>query len=177
LTQRRLKLLHVAHGAGVGLQDLLSAREPTRATAEGQLVPELVFRLGQPLRGRRTAEPDIDALGESDRRSERGGLTVSANKAKSQLSKGFATSLLNPRGMMIYIAILPQLMDKHSSVKMQAAILSATFIFWCAVIYTIIVFSVSSMGSKVALSDTRRGIVDGCAGGMILMAAGFLAAA
>jgi threonine/homoserine/homoserine lactone efflux protein len=106
-----------------------------------------------------------------------GGLMVSANKAKSQLSKGFVTSLLNPKGMMIYVAILPQFMDKHGSVTMQAAILSATFISWCALIYTIVAFIVSAMGSKVGLSDRRRRIVDGCAGGMILMAAGFLAAA
>jgi hypothetical protein len=59
---------------------------------------------------------------------------------------------------------------------MQAAILSATFISWCALIYTIIALMVSVMGSKVGLSDTRRRIVDGCAGGMILMAAGFMAA-
>jgi threonine/homoserine/homoserine lactone efflux protein len=104
------------------------------------------------------------------------GLTVSANKAKSQLSKGFITSLLNPKGMMIYVAILPQFMDKHGSVTMQAAILSATFISWCALIYTITAFIVRSMDSKMALNDTRRRIVDGCAGGMILMAAGFLAA-
>jgi len=95
-------------------------------------------------------------------------LTVSANKAKSQLSKGFITSLLNAKGMMIYVAILPQFMDKHGSVTMQAAILSATFISWCALINTIIAFIVSSMDSKVALNDTRRRIVDGCAGGMIL---------
>lgn len=105
-----------------------------------------------------------------------GGLTVSANKAKSQLRKGFVTALLNPKGMMIYVAILPQFMDNHGSVTMQAAILSATFISWCALIYTIIALMVSVMGSKVGVSDTRRRIVDGCAGGMILMAAGFMAA-
>ena len=103
-------------------------------------------------------------------------LTVSPKMAKSQLGKGFATSLLNPKGMMVFVAILPQFIDKHGSVTTQTAILSVTFISWCALIYTIIVFMMSAMGSKVNLSEARRRIVDGCAGGMILLAAGFLAA-
>jgi hypothetical protein len=64
------------------------------------------------------------------------GLTVSANKAKSQLSKGFVTPLLNLKGIMIYVAILPQFTDKHGSVTIQAAIPVSHFhISVCAHLY------------------------------------------
>ena len=61
-------------------------------------------------------------------------------------------------------------------VTTQAAIRSATFVSWCALIYMFITVMVSTMGSMVGFSDTRRRIVDGRAGRMILVAAGFLAA-
>jgi threonine/homoserine/homoserine lactone efflux protein len=79
--------------------------------------------------------------------------------------------------MMIYIAILPQFLDKHSSVTMQAAILSAIYIFWCALIYANIAFIVSSVGSRNGFSETRRRIVDGSAGGLMLVAAAYMATA
>jgi threonine/homoserine/homoserine lactone efflux protein len=106
-----------------------------------------------------------------------GSLRLSESNRKGQLRKGFLTSLLNPKGMMIYVAILPQFLDEHSSVTMQAAILSAIYIFWCALIYTTIAFIVSSVGSRNGLSETRRRIVDGSAGGLMLVAAAYMATA
>lgn len=103
---------------------------------------------------------------------------VTPGTAKSQLSKGLLTSLLNPKGMMIYVAILPQFMDKHGSVTTQGAILSATYIFWCALIYTTIALMISTIGSAGGgLTDRHRRLVDGGSGGLILLAAGFMATA
>lgn len=106
-----------------------------------------------------------------------GTITVPGSKAGDQLYKGFLTSLLNPKGMMMYVAVLPQFMDRQGDdATLQAIALSATFMFWCAVVY-----SAASIGfSRVAagrLSEGRRRLIDGTAGGMILIAAGFIALA
>lgn len=78
---------------------------------------------------------------------------------------------------MIYVAILPQFMDhRGGNVTLQAVILSAAFIFWCAVVYSAICVALGRVG-RGGLNDTRRRLIDGGAGGMILMAAGFMALA
>ena len=103
-----------------------------------------------------------------------GGLATSAPQARGQLAKGFLTALLNPKGMLIYVAILPQFMTPDGNATLQAIVLSATFMFWCAVVYTILSIVIGRLGGTKALSDLRRRIVDGIAGTMILLAAGFM---
>lgn len=93
----------------------------------------------------------------------------------NQLYKGFLTSLLNPKGMMVYVAILPQFMDRHGDgTTLQAVALSAAFMFWCAVVYTSLCLALGRVGGR-KLSDKRRRVLDGSAGGMVLIAAGFMA--
>jgi threonine/homoserine/homoserine lactone efflux protein len=93
----------------------------------------------------------------------------------NQLYKGFLTSLLNPKGMMVYVAILPQFMDRHGAdTTLQAVALSAAFMFWCAVVYTSLCLALGRVGGR-KLSDKRRRVLDGSAGGMVLIAAGFMA--
>src|SRR5262249_53128474 len=88
-------------------------------------------------------------------------VAVSGKSVKHQLKKGFLTSLLNPKGMMVYVAILPQFMDKQDSIALQAAVLSAVFIGWCALVYTAVCIFASAVGAKAGLSDGRRRIVEG----------------
>lgn len=102
------------------------------------------------------------------------GITVSGRKVENQLSKGFLTALLNPKGMMIYVAILPQFMDHQGNVTVQAVTLSVAFMFWCGLVYSILSAALSCLGGG-NLSDRRRRLIDGTAGGMILLAAGFMA--
>lgn len=104
-------------------------------------------------------------------------IAVSGPKVADQLKKGFLTSLLNPKGMMVYVAILPQFMDRHGSITMQAAILSAVFIFWCGLVYTVTCLILSSFRSSGGFSEIRRRMVDGGAGALILAAASYMAAA
>lgn len=93
----------------------------------------------------------------------------------NQLYKGFFTSLLNPKGMMVYVAILPQFMDRHAgNATAQAVVLSAAFMFWCAVVYASLCLALGRVGRR-RLSDKRRRLIDGSAGGMVLVAAGFMA--
>lgn len=105
-----------------------------------------------------------------------GPIAAPRSNTQHQLKKGFLTALLNPKGMMVYVAILPQFMDKQDSIALQAAVLSTVFILWCALVYTAVCVLLSAVGSKIGFSDRRRRVVDGGAGGMILMAAGFMAA-
>ncbi|CZT37900.1 LysE family translocator [Rhizobium sp. 9140] len=104
-------------------------------------------------------------------------IAVSGRKVENQLSKGFLTALLNPKGMMIYVAILPQFMDHQAgNVTLQAISLSLAFMFWCAVVYSILSLTLSRLGGG-HLNDKKRRLIDGTAGGMILLAAGFMASA
>ena len=90
---------------------------------------------------------------------------------------GFLTSLLNPKGMLVYLAILPQFMDRQQgNTTVQALLLSAAFMFWCAVVYSAVCVGFGRLGGG-SLSELRRRLIDGTAGGMILLAAGFMALA
>ncbi len=102
-------------------------------------------------------------------------ITVPKTSVENQFYKGFLTALLNPKGMMVYVAVLPQFMDQHGSATLQAVILSAAFMFWCALVYSAVCIALARVGGRGSLSDMRRRIIDGMAGGMILMAAGFMA--
>ncbi|MCC6949179.1 MAG: LysE family translocator [Bradyrhizobiaceae bacterium] len=106
-----------------------------------------------------------------------GAIAVSGGHVKDQLTKGFLTALLNPKGMMIYIAILPQFMGSEGNAALSAMLLSTAFMFWCAVVYSILSVVVGRAGGMRTLSDIRRRMIDGVAGGMILLAAGFMGTA
>jgi threonine/homoserine/homoserine lactone efflux protein len=104
-----------------------------------------------------------------------GELVVPDGPVTNQLYKGFLTSLLNPKGMMVYVAILPQFMDRQGgNATLQAVVLSAVFMFWCAVVYAAVSLALGRVGRR-GFSDTRRRLIDGSAGGMVLVAAGFMA--
>lgn len=104
-----------------------------------------------------------------------GDVAIVRGQVGRQVYKGFMTSLLNPKGMMIYVAILPQFMDRHGgSMALQAFALSAVFMFWCAVVYVALCIGLGRVGTR-ALSATRRRQIDGTAGGMVLAAAGWMA--
>lgn len=104
-----------------------------------------------------------------------GPLATTAPQPRRQLVKGFLTALLNPKGMLIYVAILPQFMTPDGNATVQAVVLSATFMTWCAIVYTGLSLVIGRFGGTKALSDLRRRIVDGVAGTMILLAAGVMA--
>ena len=105
-----------------------------------------------------------------------GRLTFSAAPAKSQLRSGFLTAFLNPKGMMIYFAILPQFLAHDRSIGLQAFILSAIFVALCGLVYAILTMVIAAVGKKGGFNDRRRRWVEGTAGGLLIVAAGRLAA-
>ncbi|MEH6422330.1 LysE family translocator [Pseudomonas sp. CGJS7] len=94
----------------------------------------------------------------------------------AQFKRGFLTAVLNPKGMMIYFAILPQFMRPEGSAALQALALSAIFIGLCALVYALLsaVLALSRRRSGTA-SDRRRRWVEGVSGGMVAVAAAALA--
>ncbi|WP_184708556.1 LysE family translocator [Rhizobium lusitanum] len=96
--------------------------------------------------------------------------------AADALRRGFLTAVLNPKGMMIYFAILPQFISHAGNIALQAALLSAVFIGLCGVFYACLSLVLTSFSSRTVVSDRRRRWIEGIAGGLLLIAAGRLAA-
>jgi threonine/homoserine/homoserine lactone efflux protein len=105
-----------------------------------------------------------------------GKIALTAEASKNEFQRGFLTAVLNPKGMMIYFAILPQFMHPGGNAALQASILSVIFIGFCAVIYTILSFVVAAVGRRGEFQDRHRRWVEGIAGGLLIAAAGKLAA-
>jgi len=96
--------------------------------------------------------------------------------AANPFSRGFLTAVLNPKGMMIYFAILPQFMRHDQPAAEQALLLSAIFIGLCALVYTILSIIVAAgRGKGGALDDRRRRCIEGVSGGVLIAAAAKLA--
>ncbi|UXN63757.1 LysE family translocator [Phyllobacterium sp. A18/5-2] len=102
-------------------------------------------------------------------------LTLVTAANKNQLQRGFLTAFLNPKGMMIYFAILPQFIRHEGNIALQASMLSALFIGLCGLIYTILSFVVAAAGKRGGFSDHHRRCVEGAAGGLLIVAAARLA--
>lgn len=105
-----------------------------------------------------------------------GHLALPAGSAKGQLRRGFLTAFLNPKGMLIYFAILPQFMDHGSGIGRQAVILSSIFIALCAAVYSALSMVIAAVGQKSSFNDSRRRWIEGTAGALLIVAAGLLAA-
>ena len=62
-------------------------------------------------------------------------LNIEKKTSANPIKKGFFTALLNPKGMLIYFAILPQFIDKSANTVSQGLILSFIFISLIFVVY------------------------------------------
>jgi threonine/homoserine/homoserine lactone efflux protein len=104
-----------------------------------------------------------------------GQLSLAPTPGNALVWRGFLTSFLNPKGLMVYFAILPNFMTAGDGVALQAAVLSAIFIAMCGVIYGAVGLAVSSIARSGGFSDHRRRCVEGAAGVLLIFAAGRLA--
>lgn len=103
-----------------------------------------------------------------------GKVTPIAASKRGGFQRGFLTAVLNPKGMMIYFAILPQFISHAASVALQASLLAAVFIGLCGLFYAILSLAVAAIGSRASVNDRRRWI-EGIAGSLLLIAAWRLA--
>ena len=104
-----------------------------------------------------------------------GHLSLAKTPASALVRRGFLTSFLNPKGLMVYFAILPNFMTSGDNVGLQAVVLSAIFIALCGIIYSVVGFVVSSIARRGSFCDRRRRYVEGAAGALLFFAAGRLA--
>lgn len=77
--------------------------------------------------------------------------------SSTSLLRGFFTSFLNPKGLLMYMALLPQFISPEGNTAVQALLLSLLFIAGCAIIYSIVgLFAARVSGSGVTDKSRRR---------------------
>lgn len=106
-----------------------------------------------------------------------GAAAATAATEGSIVAKGFLTSFLNPKGLMMYFAIIPQFIDPAGSVALQASALSALFVLLCGIVYGAVGLAAASAARLGGVGDSGRRALEGLAGGLLALAAGRLAGA
>lgn len=91
------------------------------------------------------------------------------DKGHISIWRGFLTSFLNPKGLLMYLAILPQFISPESNTATQAFILSAIFISGCGVVY-MIVGLLAAQARELNISDGGRRRLETVAGAMLAWA-------
>ncbi len=104
-----------------------------------------------------------------------GGVDVPMAQERPAFRRGFLTAVLNPKGMLIYFAILPQFMTGGGNPALQAVLLSALFISLCGIFYSVLSVVLASAGRRSTLNPRKRRWIEGVSGGLIALAAGKLA--
>jgi threonine/homoserine/homoserine lactone efflux protein len=115
-------LLTVVVAAGIGS---LVAHTPSLLTALTAVGSTYLVYLGLSLLRRPTA------------------LHVERSTQRSHLLRGIAVSGLNPKGLLIFLAMLPQFTDTHGRwpLAIQLGALGAVFVLTCGVFYTVVGFA------------------------------------
>ena len=101
-------------------------------------------------------------------------LNIEKKTSANPIKKGFFTALLNPKGMLIYFAILPQFIDKSANTISQGLILSFIFISLIFVVYCGLSILFSKISQKNQMDERKQKWVDGTSGGLLALAASWL---
>lgn len=101
-------------------------------------------------------------------------LKIENKTASNPIKKGFFTALLNPKGMLIYFAILPQFIEKSGNTVVQGLALSCIFIILCFIIYSILVLLFARLTQRTQIDERRQKWIDGSSGGLLTLAASWL---
>jgi threonine/homoserine/homoserine lactone efflux protein len=100
-----------------------------------------------------------------------GGIALNPNTAPASLAKGFVTSFFNPKGLLVYLAILPNFMTTSEGIAQQAILLSGIFIGLCALVYGAVGLAVAAIGGVGSIRASYQRVVEGFAGGLLAFAA------
>lgn len=103
-------------------------------------------------------------------------LQVPKAPAGSPIAKGFFTALLNPKGMLIYFAILPQFIRQSENTVVQGLILSSIFIGLCLVVYSGLSVVVAKITQNAQLDARKQKWIDAGSGSLLMLAATWLIA-
>ncbi|WP_445346106.1 LysE family translocator [Acinetobacter bohemicus] len=101
-------------------------------------------------------------------------LAIEKKNTAKPIQKGFFTALLNPKGMLIYFAILPQFIDKTGNTISQGLILSFIFIGLCFVVYGGLSVIFAKISQNTQLDERKQKWIDGGSGGLLMLAATWL---
>lgn len=101
-------------------------------------------------------------------------ITIEKKLSSSPIKKGFFTALLNPKGMLIYFAILPQFIDKAGNTVNQGLILSLIFIGLIFVVYGSLSIVFAKVTQKADIDERKQKWIDGASGGLLMLAATWL---
>jgi len=101
-------------------------------------------------------------------------LAIEKKNTAKPIQKGFFTALLNPKGMLIYFAILPQFIDKTGNTVSQGLILSFIFIGLCFVVYCSLSVIFAKISQNAQIDERKKKWIDGGSGGLLMLAATWL---
>ncbi|RZJ23977.1 MAG: LysE family translocator [Acinetobacter sp.] len=101
-------------------------------------------------------------------------LIIEKKSSSSPVKKGLFTALLNPKGMLIYFAILPQFIDKTGNTVNQGLILSFIFIGLIFVVYCGLSVIFAKISQKTHIDERKQKWIDGGSGGLLMLAATWL---
>ena len=101
-------------------------------------------------------------------------LAIEKKNTAKPIQKGFFTALLNPKGMLIYFAILPQFIDKTGNTISQGLILSFIFIGLCFVVYCSLSVIFAKISQNTQIDERKQKWIDGGSGGLLMLAATWL---
>jgi threonine/homoserine/homoserine lactone efflux protein len=96
---------------------------------------------------------------------------LNPNAPPASLMKAFMTSFLNPKGLLVYLAILPNFMIANEGIAQQAVLLSGIFIGLCGLVYGTVGIVVSAMGRAGTVKASYQRVFEGIAGGLLAVAA------
>ncbi|WP_063761237.1 LysE family translocator [Streptomyces sp. NRRL B-1347] len=93
-----------------------------------------------------------------------------APSAAVTLRQSAITSILNPKGLLVYLSLLPQFIrsDQALPESAQMAVMGITHIVLCAVVYGVVGVTASSAGSRLAAKPRVAGRLNSVAGVLLL---------
>jgi threonine/homoserine/homoserine lactone efflux protein len=98
-------------------------------------------------------------------------IRIENKSTSSPIKKGFFTALLNPKGMLIYFAILPQFIDKSGNTVAQGLLLSLVFIGLIFIVYCALSLVFAKISQKTHIDERKQKWIDGTSGGLLGLAA------
>ena len=101
-------------------------------------------------------------------------MNIERQAVNHPIRRGFLTALLNPKGMLIYFAILPQFIDQTGNTVSQGLILSFIFIGLIFVVYCSLSMLFAKITQNTQLDARKQKWVDGTSGGLLALAAAWL---
>lgn len=83
------------------------------------------------------------------------------------LARGFLTSFLNPKGLLMYLSVLPQFIEPDSNAAAQALALSGVFISLCYIVYATVGLIAARSARAGSASPLRERIAESIGGTML----------